>query len=389
MASVQIDAISVDYGKHRVLDKLSLEVKDGESLAVVGPSSCGKSTLMRALCGFIKISEGTIAIDGDIVSDGLARQYIQPEKRNIGVVFQDYAVWPHLTVLENIVYPLRKRRIPKAEALEKARRALAQVKMADFGSRLPAQLSGGQQQRVALARALVSSSRLIVLDEPITNLDAKLREEMAYEIRSLQSSVGVTILYITHDQETAMTIADRMVIMDRKGLIHQIGSPEEVWTKPEDKYVFEFLGVSNFVPVRFEQGKLTIKDGSTYQQLVFNQASGHGPGGGSGSGFGGGLENIDDVLLAIRPMDVIMHPTPMPDMLTGMVERVTYLGNQFDYIVSLGDRQLRVQQDSYDAFSKGVPREGSPCGLDLGNSVFYRSSDSRRLESAADKGRPQ
>ena len=372
MASIQIDAISVDYGKHRVINKLSLDVKDGESLAVVGPSSCGKTTLLRALCGFIKISEGSISIDGQLVSNGATRQYIQPEKRNIGVVFQDYAVWPHMTVLENIVYPLRKRRMPKAEALEKARRALAQVKMADFGSRLPAQLSGGQQQRVALARALVSSGSLIVLDEPITNLDAKLREEMAYEIRSLQASTGVTILYITHDQETAMTIADRMVIMDREGLIHQIGSPEEVWTKPEDKYVFEFLGVSNFVPVRLEQGKLTIKDGATFQQVDFKQAS----------GAGGSLDRIDDALLAIRPMDVLMYPKPKPGMLTGRVERVTYLGNQFDYIVSLGDRQLRVQQDSYDAFSKGVPLEGEPCGLDLGNSVFYRSSDARRLELA-------
>ena len=218
----------------------------------------------------------------------------------------------------------------------------------------------------------MSSGSLIVLDEPITNLDAKLREEMAYEIRSLQASTGVTILYITHDQETAMTIADRMVIMDREGLIHQIGSPEEVWTKPEDKYVFEFLGVSNFVPVRLEQGKLTIKDGATFQQVDFKQAS----------GAGGSLDRIDDALLAIRPMDVLMYPKPKPGMLTGRVERVTYLGNQFDYIVSLGDRQLRVQQDSYDAFSKGVPLEGEPCGLDLGNSVFYRSSDARRLELA-------
>ncbi|MGD9939837.1 MAG: ABC transporter ATP-binding protein [Clostridia bacterium] len=372
MASVQIDAISVDYGKHRVLEKLSLDVRDGESLAVVGPSSCGKTTLMRALCGFIKISEGTIAIDGDVVSNGATRQYIQPEKRNIGVVFQDYAVWPHLTVLENIIYPLKRRRVPKTEALDRARKALAQVKMADFGSRLPAQLSGGQQQRVALARALVSSGSLIVLDEPITNLDAKLREEMAYEIRSLQSSTGVTILYITHDQETAMTIADRMVIMDREGLIHQIGSPEEVWTRPEDKYVFEFLGVSNFVPVRFAKGRLVVRDDSMFQQVDFKPAF-------KGDGR---FDSMDDILLAIRPMDVLMYPKPGPELLTAMVERVTYLGNQFDYIVSLGSMRLRVQQDSYDAFAKGIPLEGSPCGLDLGNSVFYRRSDSKRLELA-------
>ena len=226
MASVTIDEISVNYGTNRVIDGLSLEVKNGESLAIVGPSSCGKTTLMRALCGFVKINRGTIAIDDDVVSDASSGRFTAPERRNVGVVFQDYAVWPHLTVIENIVYPLRKRRVPRAEAMEAARHALAQVKMAGFENRLPSQLSGGQQQRVALSRALVSSRELIVLDEPITNLDAKLREEMAYEIRNLQATIGVTILYITHDQETAMTIADRMVMLDR-GKALKIGPRSE------------------------------------------------------------------------------------------------------------------------------------------------------------------
>jgi iron(III) transport system ATP-binding protein len=372
MASVQIDAISVDYGKHRVIDKLSLDVRDGESLAIVGPSSCGKTTLMRALCGFIKISEGRIAVDGAVVSSAADKHFVAPEKRQIGVVFQDYAVWPHLTVIENIVYPLKKRRVPKAEALETAQRALAQVKMADFGNRLPAQLSGGQQQRVALARALVSSGKLIVLDEPITNLDAKLREEMAYEIRNLQTVAGVTILYITHDQETAMTIADRMVIMDKKGYIHQIGTPEEIWNNPVDKFVFEFLGVSNFVPITFSGGRLVLKDGDTYQNIEFETAR----------RAAGKLDGQNDLLLAIRPMDVIIRGKPAEGLLTGKVERVTYLGNQFDYIVGLGDHKIRVQQDSFDAFAGGVPREGALCGMDLGNSVFYRTSDSLRVEIA-------
>jgi iron(III) transport system ATP-binding protein len=422
MASVDINAISVDYGKHRVLDGLDLSVRDGESLAVVGPSSCGKTTLMRALCGFIKISTGSIKLDGIMVSDAATRQFLAPEKRRIGVVFQDYAVWPHLTVLENIIYPLRKQRVPKAIAQERARNALSQVKMADFGNRLPAQLSGGQQQRVALARALVSSDSLIVLDEPITNLDAKLREEMAYEIRQLQASTAVTILYITHDQETAMTIADRMVIMDKQGTIHQIGTPEEVWTNPADKYVFEFLGVSNFVPVALELGRLRVKDRDQVQEVDFRPASrvvtspGNQPGSSRRADKAGSsgtadarlaaadarlavadarlvaadarlavaddrLAAVDDLLLAIRPMDVVMHAHPQPGMLVGTVERVTYLGNQFDYIVALGGQHLRVQQDSYDAFARGVPAEGSPCGLDLGNSVFYRSSDSTRLDT--------
>ena len=370
MASILIDSISVDYGKHRIIDRLNLNVKDGEILAVVGPSGCGKTTLMRALCGFIKISSGKISINDKIVSNAETKSFVSPEKRHIGVVFQDYAVWPHLTVIENIVYPLKKQRIPKLEALEAAHRALAQVKMEGFGSRLPSQLSGGQQQRVALARALVSSSDLIVLDEPITNLDAKLREEMAYEIRNLQMTAGVTILYITHDQETAMTIAERMVIMDKKGFIHQIGTPEEVWTVPEDKYVFEFLGVSNFIPVAFSKGNIVIKDNGAYQKVSFKSAQQ------SKNKF----DSMEDLLLAIRPMDVVLHSKPKEDLLTGKVERVTYLGNQFDYIVTLGEYRIRVQQDSFDAFRQGVPEEGSLCGLDLMNSVYYRTDDSSRFD---------
>jgi len=216
MAIVSMRDITVQYGKNTVIGGLSLEVERGENLAIVGPSSCGKTTLMRALCGFIKIARGEILLNDTVVSSPSRRIMVAPEKRNIGVVFQDYAVWPHFTVFENIVYPMRKRKVPKEEAKERALAAMAQVKMQDFADRLPSQLSGGQQQRVALARALVSSSELIVLDEPITNLDAKLREEMAYEIRNLQKTIGVTVIYITHDQETAMTISDRMVIMDKK-----------------------------------------------------------------------------------------------------------------------------------------------------------------------------
>lgn len=370
MAIIKIDSISVEYGNNRVIDNLSLDVERGELLAVVGPSGCGKTTLMRALCGFVKIKSGTISIGGKIVSSAAGRVFVAPEKRHIGVVFQDYAVWPHLTVIENIVYPLKKQGLPKSEALEKAYKALSLVKMAGFETRLPAQLSGGQQQRVALARALVTSGELIVLDEPITNLDAKLREEMAYEIQSLQAKTGVTVLYITHDQETAMTIADRMVILDKKGYIHQTGTPEDVWTSPSDRFVFEFLGVSNFLPVSLRNGRLSVKENDSVQEVPFEargaKVKQH--------------SDLQDILLAIRPMDIVLENTPGRDLFSGTVERVTYLGNQFDYIVSLCGHRLRVQQDSFDAFSRGVPEEGSACGLNLMNSVFYHPADSSRLE---------
>lgn len=362
MAIVAMKDITVRYGKHVVIDSLSLDVHKGETLAIVGPSSCGKTTLMRALCGFIKIAKGTISIKDAVVSSPADHIMIPPEDRKIGVVFQDYAVWPHLTVLENIMYPLKKRKVEKTQARERALAALSQVKMSDFAQRLPSQLSGGQQQRVALARALVSSAELIVLDEPITNLDAKLREEMAYEIRTLQRTIGVTVIYITHDQETAMTISDRMVIMDRRGRIRQLGSPEEIWNHPGDRGVYTFLGVSNFLPLRSEAGKIHLISKSGGQReigLTRSVPESFGP----------------NVLLASRPMDIRMGRS-LSDVIggiEGIVERVTYLGNQFDYIVSVEGHEIRVQEDSLDAFGKGVPDEGSVHALEFTNPALYEA----------------
>jgi iron(III) transport system ATP-binding protein len=356
MAIVAMKDITVQYGKNIVIDSLSLAVEQGEILAIVGPSSCGKTTLMRALCGFIKISKGTISIKDTIVSSPATRVMIPPENRRIGVVFQDYAVWPHLTVIENILYPLKKRRVEKNEARERAYAALAQVKMSDYAQRLPSQLSGGQQQRVALARALVSSSELIVLDEPITNLDAKLREEMAYEIRNLQQTMGVTIIYITHDQETAMTISDRMIIMDKQGRIRQLGKPEEIWNHPADRDVYTFLGVSNFLPLEREGKKLTLV-GKNYKQVLPELP----------------LDLTEklgkNLLLATRPMDIRLEKDT--EGLQAIVKRVTYLGNQFDYFVEVGGHEIRVQEDSLEAFRRGVPQEGESRSVRFLNPAIY------------------
>ncbi|MGI6791788.1 ABC transporter ATP-binding protein [Aminivibrio sp.] len=361
MAIVSMRDITVQYGKNTVIDGLSLDVDQGENLAIVGPSSCGKTTLMRALCGFIKISRGEILIKDTVVSSPSRRIMIAPEKRNIGVVFQDYAVWPHLTVFENIVYPMRKRKVPKEEAKERALAAMAQVKMQDFAERLPSQLSGGQQQRVALARALVSSSELIVLDEPITNLDAKLREEMAYEIRNLQETIGVTVIYITHDQETAMTISDRMVIMDRRGAIRQLGTPEDIWNHPNDREVYAFLGVSNFLPVTNEKGSLHLVSTSGKRKLENLEVD-------IPHEFGSNL------LLASRPTNIRVSPLSDSSIgIEGTVERVTYLGHQFDYFVNVGGHTVRVQEDSLEAFGRGVPAEGSPCAVEFLSPAVYEA----------------
>ena len=214
MANVRFDNITVRYGSNTVLDNFSLEVESGKIVCLVGPSGCGKTTLVRALLGLNKPETGTITVGDRVLFDAKKRINVPAEKRNIGIVFQDYAVWPHMTVVENVSYPLKKQRRSKEEIRERAMRALEQVHMTEYANHLPNQLSGGQQQRVAIARALVVDSDVLVMDEPITNLDAKLREEMLLEIRMIQKRLNATILYITHDQQSALQLCDKMAIME-------------------------------------------------------------------------------------------------------------------------------------------------------------------------------
>ena len=199
MANVRFENITVGYGDHMILKDFSLEVASGQIVCLVGPSGCGKTTLVRALLGLNKPETGSITVGDKVLFDAKKRVNVPAEKRNIGIVFQDYAVWPHMTVIENVSYPLKKQRRPKEEIHKRAMHALEQVRMTEYANHLPSQLSGGQQQRVAIARALVTDSDVVVMDEPITNLDAKLREEMLLEIRMIQDRLGATILYITHD----------------------------------------------------------------------------------------------------------------------------------------------------------------------------------------------
>lgn len=266
-----------------------------------------------------------------------------------------------MTVLENVVYPLRKQKINKTQARENAIKAIEQVKMKDYANRLPSQLSGGQQQRVALARALVSSQSLILLDEPITNLDATLREEMSYEIQQLQRNLGVTIIYITHDQETAMTIADRMAIMNNTGDIQQVGTPEEIWTNPINQYVYEFLEVSNFIPIIHENGRIKIIGGE--MSMVFKDK---------------GLEEGKKYMMASRPIEINLTEASKEDTgFIGKMKRATYLGAQFDYSLELDNHIIRVHQDSYAAFQKGVPEVGKYYRLNFLHPQFYTMDEKK------------
>ncbi|MFR5794851.1 MAG: ABC transporter ATP-binding protein [Christensenellales bacterium] len=216
MASVRFENVSISYGAKQVVRFLPFR-KRREIMGIIGPSGCGKTTLIRALCGLIKPEKGNIYINDQLVFSDEKRINVAPERRGIGVVFQDYAVWPHLSVWDNVCYPMKKHKVPKEEIAKRAAYALEQVRMTGYEKHMPAQLSGGQQQRVAIARSLVSSDELIVLDEPITNLDAKLREEMILEIQMIQQNIGTTIIYITHDQEAALQLCDRMPSCSRTG----------------------------------------------------------------------------------------------------------------------------------------------------------------------------
>jgi len=357
MAGIVLRGVSKSYGEKRVLRGLELELRSGECFTILGPSGCGKTVILRLIAGFEKPDSGSVAIADRVVADAAGGRFVPPEDRRIGVVFQDYAVWPHKTVRANIAYPLEIAAVAQREREERIEAAIGQVNLDGLGSRLPYQLSGGQQQRVALARALVAKPDIMLLDEPLTNLDAKLREEMRFEIKDLQRKTGVTILYVTHDQEVALAISDRIAIMDGSGRIRQIGSPREVYERPADEFVFRFLGVSNFVKVEV--------DGPAGARIA-----------GSGSAFPAappaGLAS-GPALAAFRPMDAALgRPGArgdggQPEGLAAKVLRATMLGPIVDFLVEADGERFRVQARTEEAISPpgGLFREGEDCLLSL------------------------
>ena len=354
MATVRFDNITFRYGSNTVLENFSLEVESGRIVCLVGPSGCGKTTLVRALLRLIKPETGTISVGDRVLFDAKKRINVPAEKRNIGIVFQDYAVWPHMTVLENVSYPLKKQRIAKDEIRKRAMRALEQVHMTEYANHLPNQLSGGQQQRVAIARALVVDSDVLVMDEPITNLDAKLREEMLLEIRMIQNRLNATILYITHDQQSALQLCDKMAIMEPDGSLCQYGTDEEIILHPANRFTFEFIGVSNFLPLVRENGQLMLDCGEKipYPDPVAPEAE------------NGGYD------LGVRPNDIVFDPQ---SPIRAKVDSRVFLGSEYNYFLSLGKKQVRVQQSMLDARTKGVADEGELVGIRLLNARFYPS----------------
>ena len=246
---IKVRNLTVKFGDNVAVNDLSLDIEDGEMLVLLGPSGCGKTTTMRGLVGLQKPAAGSIAIGDEVVYDSTRGVNVPTNARNIGMVFQSYAIWPHLTVAQNVAFPLRMQKVPKAEIRQRVEAVLESVGLQDFGPRGASRLSGGQMQRVALARSLVMRPRMLLLDEPLSNLDAKLREKLRYELRELQQSLGMTAVYVTHDQSEALALADRIAVM-RKGIIEQLAGPVEMYRNPRTSFVADFLGVDNIFAAR-------------------------------------------------------------------------------------------------------------------------------------------
>ena len=326
MSSVTINNVTKAFGNVVVLEEFNAKFENGEFITLLGPSGCGKTTMLRIVAGFEKPTSGSVLFDERVVSDD--KVFLPPEKRDIGMVFQSYAVWPHMTVFDNVAYPLRIKKVDKETIKKKVDHVLEAVHLIQYADRIPSQLSGGQQQRVALARALVAEPALLLLDEPLSNLDAKLRESMRFEIKEIQKEYGITVMYVTHDQTEAMAMSDRIVVINR-GVIQQIGSPREIYTQPANPFVADFVGKIEFVEGVAVDGAIEL-DGCG-QKLPYEG------------------ELRGKVLVGIRP-EQIRYAADGEGDLTGVVKSHFYLGDVDDCRVDLGGgKEVRIIADPYES----------------------------------------
>ncbi len=328
---------------------VSLTVGQGQFYTLLGPSGCGKTSLLRCIAGLERPQSGRILIGDEVVCDADAGIFVEPNERNIGMVFQSYAIWPHMSVFENVAFPLRHLRVRPAPAAirERVSRALAMVKLEGLEQRPAPYLSGGQQQRLALARALVFEPRVLLLDEPLSNLDAKLREEMRMEIRDLVHRLGITTLFVTHEQVEALTMSDVVAVM-RDGRLVQEGSPANIYRHPNAAFVADFIGKSNFLQGKVlsfveRDGQTNVIVGTSVADLECRASP--------------GLTEGSDVLVAARPENLMVapfNPKGRADSFAGVVENVIYLGNLVELVVCVGEQRLRVQHLPSDVPASGT-----------------------------------
>ena len=345
MSEVRIEHVFKRFGGVTAVNDFNLTVKDGEFVSILGPSGCGKTTTLRMIAGFERATEGEIYIGENCVSSSDKGTFAPPEKRDIGMVFQSYAVWPHMTVAENVGYPLKIQKVDKETRAKRVQEMLELVHLGEYGERYPHQLSGGQQQRVALARALVAQPGLLLLDEPLSNLDAKLRESMRFEILSIQKKLNITVVYVTHDQGEAMAMSDRVVVMS-KGVVQQIGHPHEIYTNPANKMVADFIGLVNFIPGEAKGDRVFIK--------------------GTNVSFPNPTDITGEATIAVRPENISI--SEHGGQLEGTMVARFYLGDAVDYRVQCGENMIRVIVKGADV--NAYP-DGSKVYLDFDKTMVF------------------
>ena len=346
MPGVSVESVSKRFGPVRAVDAVSLAVPDGRLLTLLGPSGCGKTTTLRMIAGLEHNDAGRIRIGGRLVSDPASGLFVAPERREIGMVFQSYAIWPHMTVFANVAYPLEVRRRPAGETRERVLGALRLMEMEPLAQRPATALSGGQQQRVAIARALVFQPRVLLMDEPLSNLDAKLREQMRVELRALQQRLGITTVYVTHDQEEAMVLSDEIAMM-HEGRVLQVAVPETIYTRPASRTVAAFFGSPNLLEAKARE--VRRQDGVTLVRVEGNGWQGwcQGP---------EALQAGDAVILIARP-EVIQLGGPPPATgiaWRGVVRQRFFRGTRNLYTVEAAGHRLSVDAPPERSLAPGI-----------------------------------
>ena len=352
MGSVSLRGITKIFGSATAVDSIDLEVRSGEFISLLGPSGCGKTTLLRMIAGFEHPDAGDIVVGGQSVVD------LPPHKRPVNTVFQSYALFPHMTVAENVAYGLRQKRVPKSEIAQRVHDSLGLAQMVSFADRKPSTLSGGQQQRVALARALVNRPKVLLLDEPMSALDRKLREEMQIELKLLQKELGITFIFVTHDQQEALSMSDRVVVM-QSGSVQQIGSTEDVYLKPANEFVAGFIGKQNFIDASVSGTDALVAADGTFAV----------------SSLPSGARDGSEVRAAIRAEAVhVSAQRPAGGGLEGTLAGISFLGDAIQYVV--------VTASGLELIARATPDRAEPLGT--GDTVWcsWDASELRVFEAA-------
>lgn len=341
-------------GTVTAVDDFNLEIQEGECFSFLGPSGCGKTTTLRMIAGFEDLSEGEIHLCGKPVSVKSKNLYVPPEERGLGMVFQAFAVWPHMNIFDNVAFPLKIQKMNRTDTEKKVKEALHHCSLDGLEEVYPSELSGGQQQRIALARAIVTNPKVMLLDEPLSNLDPKLRESMRFEIKELQRKFNFTIIFVTHDQSEAMAISDRMMVCDM-GKIMQIDTPENLYINPKSRFVHSFLGESTFINV-------VIKDGKVYPKGDMSQA-------------------LDMPIPADADQEMVVATRPNAISLTAdkgyrtHVEKRIFLTDKTEYLVPVGDQLVKVETPHRIVFAPG-----ESCCIEIANQMWYPVDDKKAEE---------